>query len=65
MGTQVEESETKVQGQQSWVRIGKARLTAGGFKDVQAYTKNLKTYSGTARKWQQRAVNAFAAQNNY
>eukprot|EP00975_Prorocentrum_lima_P002291 500281-Prorocentrum_lima.AAC.1 len=30
-----------------------------------AYTKNIKTYSGTATKWAQRAVNAFAAQNNY
>eukprot|EP00975_Prorocentrum_lima_P047133 9855468-Prorocentrum_lima.AAC.1 len=32
---------------------------------MQAYIENIKTYSGTATKWAQRAVNAFAAQNNY
>eukprot|EP00975_Prorocentrum_lima_P051040 10692827-Prorocentrum_lima.AAC.1 len=32
---------------------------------MQAYTENIKTYSGTATKWAQRAVNAYAAQNNY
>eukprot|EP00975_Prorocentrum_lima_P044712 9365536-Prorocentrum_lima.AAC.1 len=37
----------EVQGQQSWVRIVKARLTARGFKDMQAHTGNIKTYSGT------------------
>eukprot|EP00975_Prorocentrum_lima_P012692 2689054-Prorocentrum_lima.AAC.1 len=43
----------------------KARLTARGFKDMQAYTENIKTYSGTATRWAQRAVNAYAAQMNH
>eukprot|EP00975_Prorocentrum_lima_P026225 5511443-Prorocentrum_lima.AAC.1 len=32
---------------------------------MQAYTDNIKTFSGTATKWAQKAVNAYAAQNNY
>eukprot|EP00975_Prorocentrum_lima_P044537 9333225-Prorocentrum_lima.AAC.1 len=32
---------------------------------MQAYTENIKTYSGTATKWAQRAVNACAAQMNH
>eukprot|EP00975_Prorocentrum_lima_P063320 12890806-Prorocentrum_lima.AAC.1 len=32
---------------------------------MHAYTENIKTYSGTATKRAQRAVNAYAAQNNY
>ena len=55
----------EVNGVQSWVRIVKARLTARGFKDMQAFTENVKTYSGTATKWAQRAVNAHAAQMGY
>eukprot|EP00975_Prorocentrum_lima_P027648 5812065-Prorocentrum_lima.AAC.1 len=27
-----------------------------------AYTENIKTYSGTATEWAQRAINAYAAQ---
>ena len=55
----------EVNGQNSWVRIIKARLTARGFKDAQAFEDNIKTYSGTASKWSQRAVNAHAAQMQY
>eukprot|EP00975_Prorocentrum_lima_P065278 12902538-Prorocentrum_lima.AAC.1 len=54
-------SKKEVQGQQSWVqswvRIVKARPAARGFKDMQAYTENIKTYSRTATKWAQRVVN--------
>eukprot|EP00975_Prorocentrum_lima_P064527 12898101-Prorocentrum_lima.AAC.1 len=32
---------------------------------MQAYTENIKTCSGTATKWARRAVNAYAAQDNY
>eukprot|EP00975_Prorocentrum_lima_P043677 9163458-Prorocentrum_lima.AAC.1 len=32
---------------------------------MQAYTENIKTYSGAAAKWAQHAVNAYAAQKNY
>eukprot|EP00975_Prorocentrum_lima_P000251 52378-Prorocentrum_lima.AAC.1 len=31
---------------------------------MRAYTVNIKTYSGTATKWSQRAVNAYAVQMN-
>ena len=55
----------EVNGKRTWVRIIKARLTARGFKDAQAFEENIKTYSGTASKWSQRAVNAHAAQMQY
>ena len=55
----------EVDGKLSWVRIVKARLTARGFKDMQAFTENIKTYSGTATKWAQRAINSHAAQMDY
>ena len=55
----------EVNGTSTWVRIIKARLTARGFKDTQAFEENIKTYSGTAAKWSQRAVNAHAAQMQY
>eukprot|EP00975_Prorocentrum_lima_P036810 7745769-Prorocentrum_lima.AAC.1 len=32
---------------------------------MQAYADNIKTFSGTATKWAQRAVNAYAAQTSY
>ena len=32
---------------------------------MQAYSEQIKTYSGTATKWAQRAVNAHAAQEQY
>eukprot|EP00975_Prorocentrum_lima_P045193 9466014-Prorocentrum_lima.AAC.1 len=32
---------------------------------MQAYTENIKTFSGTATKWAQRVVNAYAAQTGY
>ena len=54
-----------INGTPTWVRIIKARLTARGFKDMQAYTDQVKTYSGTATKWAQRAINAHAAQTGY
>ena len=55
----------EVNGKSTWVRIIKARLTARGFKGTQAFEDNLKTYSGTASKWSQRAVDAHASQMQY
>ena len=52
----------EVNGQSTWVRIIKARLTARGFKGMQAYSEKVTTYSGTASKWAQRLVNQHAAQ---
>ena len=46
-------------------KIVKARLTARGFKDLQAYQENIATFSGTATKAGQRAVCGFAAQHEY
>ncbi len=48
-----------------WNKIIKARLTARGFKDMQAFSDKINTYSGTATKWSQRMINAHAAQNDY
>eukprot|EP00975_Prorocentrum_lima_P019830 4170967-Prorocentrum_lima.AAC.1 len=36
-----------------------------GCSQPQAYTENIKTFSGRATKWAQRAVNAYGAQTNY
>ena len=55
----------EVNGKLAWVRIVKARLTARGFKDMQAFAEHIKTYSGTATKWAQRAINGHAAQMEY
>ena len=52
-------------GVRTWMRIIKARLTARGFKDTQACVDRINTYSGTATKWAQRAINAHAAQTGY
>ena len=52
----------EVNGISTWIRIIKARLTARGFKDVQAFAENVTTYSGTASTWAQRLVNQHAAQ---
>jgi len=46
-------------------KVIKARLTARGFKDLQAYQENISTYSGTSTKAAQRLVNGHAAQNEY
>ena len=46
-------------------KIVKARLTARGFKDLQAYQENVSTFSGTATKAGQRAVCGFSAQHSY
>ena len=46
-------------------RIVKARLTAIGFKDMQAYNEMIATFSGTATKAGQRAVCGHAAQHEY
>eukprot|EP00975_Prorocentrum_lima_P027506 5780438-Prorocentrum_lima.AAC.1 len=54
-GTGVLKWKKEVQGQQSWVRVVKAGPTARGFKEMQAYTENMKTCSGSATKWAQRA----------
>lgn len=45
------------------VRAVKARLTARGYKDAQAYDVN--TFAGTASRWGQRLVNMICAQNNW
>ena len=55
----------EIEGKNSWVRIVKARLTARGFKDLQAFRDDVTTYSGTASKWAQRMVNQHAAQFEY
>ena len=43
----------------------KARLTARGFKDLQAYQENIETFSGTATKSAQRIVNGVTAQHGF
>ena len=43
----------------------KARLTARGFKGVQAFSDDHQTYSGTASKWGQREINIMAANTGY
>ena len=55
----------EVNGKPAWTRIVKARLTARGFKDIQAFAENIKTYSGTAANWAQRAINSHAVQRGY
>ena len=55
----------EMNGVLTWVRIIKARLTARGFRVMQAFTDKIKTCSGTATKWAQRAINAHAAQTGY
>eukprot|EP00975_Prorocentrum_lima_P060653 12725424-Prorocentrum_lima.AAC.1 len=40
MGTGIEKRVRKhTKGQSAWVKLVKARLTASGFKDMQAYTE--------------------------
>ena len=56
---------TNSKGEVIFQRIIKARLTARGFKDLQAYNENIDTYSGTSTKASQRMVNGFAAQHQY
>ena len=46
-------------------KIVKARLTARGFKDLQAYQENISTFSGTSTKAAQRLVCGHAAQHGY
>ena len=55
----------EINGETSWVRIIKARLTARGFKDLQAFKDDVTTYSGTASRWAQRMINQHAAQCEY
>ena len=45
------------------IRAVKARLTARGYKDAQAYDVN--TYAGTASRWGQRLVNMICAQKKW
>ena len=54
-----------IQGKPQTVKAIKARLTARGFKDYQAYEENIATFAGTASKMAQRLVCAFAAQQQY
>ena len=56
---------TNPDGTETTSRIVKARLTARGFKDLQAYQNEIATFSGTSTKAAQRMVNAHAAQNKY
>eukprot|EP00975_Prorocentrum_lima_P047998 10036168-Prorocentrum_lima.AAC.1 len=42
-----------------------SKIDSSGLQGLQAYTENIKTYSGTAAKWAQHAVNAHAAQMNH
>ena len=56
---------TDKNGATTEMKIIKARLTARGFKDLQAYENDISTYSGTASKTAQRIVNGHAAQNGY
>ena len=46
-------------------KIVKARLTARGFKDWQAFSDETATFSGTASKSGQRLVNCYAANRGY
>ena len=46
-------------------KIAKARLTARGFKELQAYQENISTFSGTSTKATQRLVCGHAAQHGY
>ena len=55
----------EISGTSTCTRIIKARLTARGFKDYQAYEENIATFAGTASKMAQRMVCAFAAQQDY
>ena len=55
----------EMHGPPTWVRAIKTRLTARGFKDMQAFQANMKTYRGTASNRSQRAINAHAAQTGY
>ena len=52
----------EIDGETSWVRIIKARLTARVFKELQAFRDDVTTYSGTASEWAQRMVKQHAAQ---
>ena len=54
-----------IQGKPQTVKAIRARLTARGFKDYQAYEENIATFAGTASKMAQRMVCAFAAQQEY
>ena len=54
-----------INGKSCWIRIIKARLTARGFKDLQAFSDNVTTCSGTTTKWARRMVNQHAAQFQY
>jgi len=56
---------TNAKGEETNIRIVKARLTARGFKDLQAFENDVATFSGTASKASQRLVNGFAAQHEY
>jgi len=56
---------TDAAGQETTKRVVKARLTARGFKDLQAFDEDIDTFAGTASKASQRMVNGFAAQHSY
>ena len=61
----MEESTTKVNEKEACVKVIKARLTARGFKDIQAFSEGHQTYSGTASKWGQREINIMAANTGH
>ena len=56
------EVRKEINGVNTWIKIIKARLTARGFKDIQAFSENVTTYSGTSSKWSQRMIGQHAAQ---
>jgi Reverse transcriptase (RNA-dependent DNA polymerase). len=51
----------EINGVSTCIKLIKARLTARGFKDVQAFSENVTTYSGTASKCSQRMISQHAA----
>ena len=61
LGHQMEKVRQNVNGKEVWTKVIKARLTARGFKDLQAFSEDHQTYSGTASKWGQREINITAA----
>jgi len=52
-------------GKEVWRRVVKARLTARGFRDLQAFQENIETFSGTATKSAQRMVCNVTSQHEF
>jgi len=56
---------TDSSGKEVWRRVVRARLTARGFRDLQAFQENIETFSGTATKAAQRTVCGITAQHGF